>query len=97
MNDGNVVVEVGPHVEVVVKVYLVDWELLLPGVRHLHDVVPHSHVVDLQPLPGQEKEHSVICLIRKPPPKKKTFLLRQLLELHLFVFISPFCILFSFN
>jgi hypothetical protein len=39
-------------------------------------------------------------LIRKPPPPPKkttTFLLRQLLELHLFVFISPFCISFSFH
>ena len=51
VDEGNVVVEVGPHVEVVVEVDLEYGELLLPGVSHLHDVVPHPHVVDLQPLP----------------------------------------------
>jgi len=55
VNEGNVVVEVGPHVEVVVEVNLVDGELLLPGVSHLHDVVPHPHVVDLQPLPAHQQ------------------------------------------
>ena len=52
VDDGNVVVEVGAHVEVVVEVNLVDGELLLPGVSHLHDVVTHPHVVDLQSLPA---------------------------------------------
>ncbi len=55
VNESNVVVEVWSHVEVVVEVNLVDGKLLLPGVSHLHDVVPHPHVVDFQPLPAHQQ------------------------------------------
>jgi hypothetical protein len=52
MDNSNVIVEVWSNVEVFMEVNFVNVELLLPRVGHLHDVVPHPHVVDLQPLPA---------------------------------------------